>query len=102
MDAINKVARKHSDKRNKKHKAEYNLIVIRISKAGEKFGISQLCEKCVIGVNNVSKKTGIKIKKIFYTDNDGGLIKTTPYKMLHLKEQHITAYYKNTNYKRKL
>jgi len=102
MDAMYKVARKHNDKRNKKHKAEYNLIVIRISKAGEKFGISQLCEKCVIGVNNISKKTGIKIKKIFYTDNDGGLIKTTPYKMMNLKEQHITAYYKNTNYKRKL
>ena len=100
MDAINKVARKHNDKRNKKNKAVYNLIVIRISRAGEKLGISQLCEKCVLSVYNISKNTGIKIKKIFYTDKSGQLIKTNPYKMMHLESQHITAYYKNTKYKR--
>jgi len=98
MDACNKVARKHKDKRNKKNKVSYNLIVIRTSPRGTKLGNSQLCEKCVLGVNNLSKNTGIKIKKIFYTDTDGKIQKTTPHRMLFV-EQHISSYYKNRSYK---
>ena len=98
MDACYKVARKHRDKRNKKNKAVYNLIVIRTSQKGTKIGNSKLCEKCVLGVNNLSNKTGIKIKKIYYNNNNGEIIKTTPYNMLFVK-QHISAYYKNNNYK---
>ncbi len=98
MDVCNKVARKHTDKRNKKNKASYNLIVIRTSSRGIKLGNSQLCEKCVLGVNNISNKTGIKIKKIFYTDINGIIQKTTPYRMLFV-EQHISSYYKNRSYK---
>jgi len=98
MDACYKVARKHTDKRNKKNKVSYDLIVIRTSNSGTKLGNSQLCERCVLGVNNLSKKTGIKIKKIYYTDINGTIKKTTPYNMLFIK-QHISAYYKNNNYK---
>ena len=98
MDACYKVARRYTGKRNQKHKKSFNLIVIRTSPSGSKLGNSQLCEKCVLGINNLSQTTGIKIKKIFYTDVDGKLIKSNPYKMLFIK-QHITAYYKNNNYK---
>jgi hypothetical protein len=100
MDVCNKVARKHTDKRNKKNKVSYNLIVIRTSPSGINLSNSQLCEKCVLGVNNISNKTGIKIKKIFYTDINGIIQKTTPYRML-FEEQHISAYYQNRSYKSK-
>jgi phenylalanyl-tRNA synthetase beta chain len=43
-------------------------------------------------------KQKIKIKKIFYTDINGKIQKTTPYRML-FAEQHISAYYKNRSYK---
>ena len=100
MDACYKVARRYKDKKNQKHKASFNLVVIRTSPNGIRLGNSQLCEKCVLGINSLSERTGIKIKKIFYTDKSGQLIKTNPYKMMHLESQHITAYYKNTKYKR--
>ena len=100
MDVCNKVARKHADKRKKKNKVSYNLIVIRTSLKGTKLGNSQLCEKCVLGVNNLSNRSGIKIKKIFYTDINGEITKTTPHRMLFIK-QHISSYYKNNNYKSK-
>ena len=98
MDACYKVARRYKDKKNQKHKASFNLVVIRTSPNGIRLGNSQLCEKCVLGINSLSKKTGIKIKKVFYTDVNGNIIKSTPYRMLFIK-QHISAYYKNNNYK---
>ena len=98
MDACYKVARRYNEKKNQKHKTSFNLIVIRTSPNGIRLGNSQLCEKCVLGINNLSERTGIKIKKIFYTDVDGNIIKSTPYKMLFIK-QHISSYYKNNNYK---
>ena len=42
MDVCNKVARKHTDKRNKKNKVSYNLIVIRTSPSGINLSNSQL------------------------------------------------------------
>jgi hypothetical protein len=98
MDACYKVARRYAEKKNQKHKTSFNLVVIRTSSGGTKLGNSQLCEKCVLGVNELSKKTGIKIKKIYYTDVNGDIIKSTPYNMLFVKP-HISQYYKNNNYK---
>jgi hypothetical protein len=60
--------------------------------------MSRLCERCVIAVNNV-KKNGIKINKIYYSNNDGSLTVTNPTKLLQRNDHHITKYFKNNNYK---
>jgi|TARA_A100001015_G_scaffold216354_1_gene242978 hypothetical protein len=103
MDALRKVSRKHNDKQNKKHKVSYDMIVMRTNRLGDGYGMSQLCEKCVLGVNDIQNKSGIKIKKIYYTTGNGcEVIKTTPNKMLQLEHQHITSYYRNHKYKSRL
>ena len=65
IDACRKVARKHRDKIKKKNKKAYDLVVIRVSKSGSSIGMSRLCERCVLAMNNLPNKTGIKIKKIY-------------------------------------
>ena len=57
-----------------------------------------MCERCVIEVNKV-KKAGIKINKIFYSNNNGTLTSTTPIKLLNRSDHHITKFFKNNNYK---
>lgn len=60
--------------------------------------MSRLCERCVIAVNNI-KKNGIKIKNIYYSNNDGSLTSTNPTKLYQRNDHHITKYFKNNNYK---
>jgi len=100
VDVMEKVSRKHSDKKRKKNKVSYDLVVMRISKHGKRLGMSQLCEFCIRAVNNIKNKSGIKIKKIYYTNEDGNFVQTNPYKMSLLENKHITGYYKNRNYKK--
>jgi len=103
MDVLRKVSKKHTDRQKKKNKKAYNLIVIRTSRQGNNFGMSKLCERCVIGVNKIQETSGIKIKKIYYTTGEGEILeKTTPTKMLYMENQHISSYYKNNGYKSKL
>ena len=99
IHACKKVAKKHKDKLKKKHKKTYNLIVIRTSKSGSNLGMSRLCERCVLGVNNISKNSGIKIKKIYYSDENGEIIKTSLQKMMLMEDHHISSYYRNHGYK---
>jgi len=63
--------------------------------------MSRLCERCVVAVNNV-KKNGIKINKIYYSNNDGSLTSTNLTKLLQRNDHHVTKYFKNNNYKPQL
>lgn len=96
---MKKVARYYSDKSKKQNKKKFNMMVIKISKTGSKLGMSRLCERCVLAVNNIHKKTGIKINKIYYSNHDGGIVKTTPNKLLKRTDHHVSRFYKNTGYK---
>ena len=98
-DAIRKMERKYTDKVGKKNKKKFNLIVIKVSRNGENIGMSRLCEQCVLRVYNLSSTSGIKIKYIFYSDESGNIIKSTPSKLFNSKDQHITSYLKNRGYK---
>lgn len=60
--------------------------------------MSRLCERCVLAVNNISKQ-GIKINKIFYSNENGELTSTTPTKLLNRTDHHVSKYFKNNNYK---
>tara|TARA_Y100000389_G_C17448120_1_gene512893 strand:+ start:381 stop:626 length:246 start_codon:yes stop_codon:yes gene_type:complete len=74
-------------------------MVIRTSKTGSSIGMSKLCEKCVIYIYNLPLMSGIKIKKIFYSNNDGTITKTTPTRLYNSKEQHLSSYSKNFGYR---
>ena len=99
IHACKKVAWKHRNRANKKNKKVYNLVVIRTSKSGSNIGMSRLCEKCVLGVNNMPSISGIKIKKIYYSTNDGEIIQTSMAKMMKMDDHHISSYSRNHGYK---
>jgi len=52
-----------------------------------------------LAINNV-KNDGIKINKIYYSDNNGNFIKISPKKLLKKTDHHISKFFKNNpNYK---
>lgn len=84
-------------KRKKNKNTKFNLYVIKTSKTGSNISMSRLCERCVIAVNDY-KKAGVKINKIFYSNNDGSLTKVTPTALFAKNDHHISKYFKNNNY----
>lgn len=92
MDVINKVSKKHVDKAKKRHKEVYNLIVIRVSKS-KVIGNSKVCKNCLDNILLSSKRTGIKIKKIFYSNKSGNIIKSTPTRMLNDDDIFVSSFY---------
>ena len=99
IHACKKVAWKHRDRNKKKNKKTYNLVVIRTSKSGSNLGMSRLCERCVIGVNNLPNTSGIKIKKIYYSNENGEIIKTSLPKMMKMDDHHMSSFSRNHGYK---
>lgn len=75
------------------------MIVIKVSKTGGNLTNSKLCEKCVLMVNKLSIKTGIKINKIYYSLNNDTMIKTNIENLINSEDQHISSYFKNSGYK---
>ena len=76
---------------------KFNLFVIKTSKTGSNVSMSRLCERCVLAVNEY-KKSGVKINKIFYSNNDGSLTKISPTALLSRNDHHVSKYFKNNNY----
>ena len=99
IHACKKVAWRHRDKNKKKNKKAYNLVVIRTSKSGSNLGMSRLCERCVLGVNNLPNISGIKIKKIYYSDESGEIVKTSLPKMMKMDDHHMSSFSRNHGYK---
>ena len=73
------------------------MYVIKTSKTGTNISMSRLCERCVMAVNDY-KKAGVKINKIFYSNNDGSLTKISPTALLALNDHHVSKFFKNNNY----
>ena len=73
------------------------MFVIKTSKTGSNVSMSRLCERCVLAVNEY-KKSGVKINKIFYSNNDGTLTKISPSALLARNDHHVSKYFKNNNY----
>ena len=75
--------------------------MIKTSKTGNNITMSRLCERCVIAVDEY-KKLGIKINKIFYSNDDGTLTKISPTALMSRTDHHVSKYFKNNNYSPKL
>jgi hypothetical protein len=78
----------------KKNLEPINLLVIRLSKTN-KIQSSKPCSNCIKIIDCIPEKKGYKIKNIYYSDNEGNIVKTT-LNNLKNEEQHYTRYYRMT------
>ena len=60
----------------KKNLEPINLLVIRLSKTN-KIQSSKPCSNCIKIIDCIPEKKGYKIKNIYYSDNEGNIVKTT-------------------------
>ena len=57
-----------------------NILVIRFSKTG-KICMSKPCCNCINFMSTYPSKKGYNIKKIYYSDENGNIVKTNLYKL---------------------
>lgn len=74
----------------KKKLEKISLLVIRLS-PNNKLKISKPCSSCIQLIKTIPLKKGYKIKYIYYSDNEGNIIKTT-IKKLEKDEYHYTRH----------
>ena len=77
----------------KKRLEPINLLVIRLS-SKNKLQSSKPCSNCIKLLSIIPKKKGYKIENIYYSDENGDIIKTN-LQTLENSEQHYSKYYKN-------
>lgn len=87
-DAINKL----KPLTRKKHLQNINLLVIRLSK-NNKLQNSKPCANCINKIKILPEKKGYKIKNIYYSDDDGKIVKSN-LKTLENDELHYSRYYR--------
>ena len=98
MNAVQKVSQFHSDKARKRNKKEYIMVVIRVSKDKTLLN-SEICKQCIHGIYCSSINTGIKIKKIYYSDVDGSITKTTLKKLQMNENPFVSSFNRHCGYK---
>jgi len=92
-DAINKLKPLY----RKKKLESINIIVIRFSK-NNKLQNSKPCANCIKTMKILPEKKGYKIKNIYYSNENGQIIKTN-LTNLEKEELHFTRYYRINNIK---
>ena len=58
--------------------------------------MSKPCKHCIIGMQNIPKKYGFKIKNVLYSDQNGNIVKTTLNELV-IGKQHISKFYRNNS-----
>ena len=89
--------RKNKSRRGKKFK-NLDLVVIRINKSGTHLGVSNMCERCVIGAATIPQKYGYRIKNVIYSNSDGSFSKAKLADLVHDDHQHISKFYRENGY----
>lgn len=56
-----------------------------------------MCERCVIAMNNF-RKSGTRINKIYYSNDNGTITKISPTALTSCKDHHISKFFRNNNY----
>lgn len=87
-DAINKLM----PLKNKKKLEPINLLVIRLS-TKNKIQSSKPCNNCIETMKNLPPKRGYKIDNIYYSDENGNIVKTN-LKKLDSEEKHFSRFYR--------
>ena len=76
----------------KKKLEQINILVIRLSKTN-KIQSSKPCNNCIKVMETIPDKKGYKIQNIYYSDNEGNIIKTT-LNSLKNEEHHYSRFYR--------
>lgn len=79
----------------KKKLKSINMIIIRMSKYN-KLQSSKPCTMCIKNMKNLPVKKGYIIKNIYYSDENGNIIKSN-LRSLENSEQHYSRFYRNHN-----
>lgn len=87
-DVINKL----KPLERKKKLESINLLVIRFSK-NNKLQNSKPCANCIQIMKILPEKKGYKIKNVYYSDNDGKIIKSS-LKILEEEDPHYSRFYR--------
>lgn len=91
-DVINKL----KPLERKKKLEPVNLLVIRFSK-NNKLQNSKPCANCIQTMKNLPEKKGYKIKNIYYSNDNGTIIKSN-LKILEKEELHYSRFYRQKNF----
>jgi cytidine deaminase len=97
-DAINKLKPNPKMSKNNKNLEKVDMLVIRFSR-NNKLQESKPCANCIQHIKQLPYKKGYKIKNIYYSNNNGDIVKTTLSK-LENEELHYSKFYRryyNTN-----
>lgn len=78
--------------RNKKKLESINLLVIRLS-SKNKIQSSKPCNNCIEAMKIIPEKKGYKIEHIYYSDENGNIIKTK-LKSLDSEDKHYSKYFR--------
>jgi cytidine deaminase len=74
-----------------------DILVIRMSKSNTKMSCSLPCLECVSYMKNILPTRGYKLKKIYYSNTEGEIDKTTLKKINEdTDKQHMTKLMKNS------
>ena len=69
-----------------------NILVIRVSPKN-KIQSSKPCSNCLKIMNTLPEKKGYKIENVYYSNEEGNIVKTT-LKSLENEEKHYSKYYR--------
>ena len=78
--------------KRKKRLENINLLVIRLS-GKNKLQLSKPCINCLKIMNTLPEKKGYKIENVYYSNEEGNILKTT-LKSLENEEKHYSKYYR--------
>jgi len=88
IDAINKLPKNKTNKVIK-----INILVIRATKNNE-LKMSMPCVHCLYNIVNLPNTKGYIVKNIYYSNNDGQIIKTNTKKMIESQDFHLSKFSK--------
>lgn len=82
--------------KSKKRLESVNILVVRLSKTN-KVQCSKPCHNCIKMLSNYPKMKGYNIRHVYYSNDQGGITRTSLTKLAH-EQQHFSRYYKNVRY----
>ena len=89
--AINKLPPRPPNKKPLK----VSLMVVRFTSSG-KLGNSKCCTKCIHDMSILPLQKGYRITKVYYSDRDGNVVKSSIKQLENDKCKHVSRYYSNS------
>lgn len=79
--------------KNKNRLEIVDLLVVRLSKTN-RIQNSKPCNNCINFMNTIPKQKGYKIRYVYYSNQEGGITRTSLNNLMN-EEQHYSKYYRH-------